>query len=139
MFRKIVIASDGSAGAARAILTAIHLAKTHDAELHMISVEELPQFPASVAEVIEEKADANHFFEGVIAHANGQAQALGVKLATHVVTGHAVTTILEFVEREHADLLVIGYMGHSALYNRVIGSTTDRLVELAPCAVLVVK
>jgi nucleotide-binding universal stress UspA family protein len=36
-------------------------------------------------------------------------------------------------------LLVIGYMGHSALYNRLIGSTTDRLVEVAPCQVLVVK
>jgi nucleotide-binding universal stress UspA family protein len=34
---------------------------------------------------------------------------------------------------------VIGYMGHSALYNRLIGSTTDRLVELAPCAVHVAK
>ena len=37
------------------------------------------------------------------------------------------------------DLLVVGYMGHSALYNRIIGSTTDRLVELAACHVLVVK
>jgi hypothetical protein len=36
------------------------------------------------------------------------------------------------------DLLVVGYMVHSALYNRIIGSTTDRLVELAPCAVQVV-
>ncbi|NJO23362.1 MAG: universal stress protein [Sphingomonadales bacterium] len=139
MFRKIVIASDGSEGAARALSTAVHLAKAHGSELHMISVEELPQFPASVDEVIEEKAAANHFFDGVIARAKGQAQALGVKLATHIVTGHAVATIVEFVAREHADLLVIGYMGHSALYNRVIGSTTDRLVELAPSAVLVVK
>ncbi len=104
----------------------------------MISVEELPQFPASVDEVVEEKAEANHFFAGVIARAKGQAQA-GEAVTAHVVTGHAVTTIVEFVERERADLLVIGYMGHSALYNRVIGSTTDRLVELAPCAVLVVK
>jgi nucleotide-binding universal stress UspA family protein len=30
-------------------------------------------------------------------------------------------------------------MGHVALWKRVIGSTTDRLVDLAPCAVLVVK
>jgi nucleotide-binding universal stress UspA family protein len=30
-------------------------------------------------------------------------------------------------------------MGHTALYNRLIGGTTDRLVELAPCSVLVVK
>jgi hypothetical protein len=37
------------------------------------------------------------------------------------------------------DLLVVGYMGHSALYNRFIGGTTDRLVEHAPCNVLVIK
>lgn len=50
-----------------------------------------------------------------------------------------VPAILDFVAREGCDLLMVGYMGHSALYNRLIGSTTDRLVELAPCAVLVVK
>jgi nucleotide-binding universal stress UspA family protein len=30
-------------------------------------------------------------------------------------------------------------MGHSALYNRVIGGVTNRLVELARCTVMVVK
>lgn len=139
MFNRIVIANDGSGGAGRALLAAIKLAKLHDAEVLMVWVEELPQFPASVDEVVEEKTEANHFFEGVISRAKAQAQGQGVALSTHVLAGHAVGTIVEFVERERADLLVIGYMGHSALYNRVIGSTTDRLVELAPCAVLVVK
>jgi len=55
MFSKILIANDGSDGAAHALSTAIALAKKHDADLHMISVEELPRFPASVDEVIEEK------------------------------------------------------------------------------------
>jgi len=50
-----------------------------------------------------------------------------------------VSSIVDFVKRGHYDLLVIGYMGHTALYNRLIGGTTDRLVELAPCDVLVVK
>jgi nucleotide-binding universal stress UspA family protein len=139
MFRKIVIANDGSEGAARALAAAIKLAKQHATELDMVSIEELPQFPASVDEVVEEKTEANHFFAGVVARSKSQAQAAGVKLTAHVITGHAVAAIVEFVEREGADLLVIGYMGHSALYNRVIGSTTDRLVELAPSAVLVIK
>ena len=60
-------------------------------------------------------------------------------LRPHVLPGHAVPTICDFVERERVDLLVVGYMGHSALYNRLIGSTTDRLVEHAACTVLVVK
>ena len=139
MLSRIVVASDGSQGARRALSFAADLAKTHGVELHMISVEELPQFPASVDEVVEEKSVANTFFQRVTADAEAEARTQGIALKTHVRAGHAVRTIVEFVERERADMLVIGYMGHSALYNRVIGSTTDRLVELAPCAVLVVK
>jgi nucleotide-binding universal stress UspA family protein len=37
------------------------------------------------------------------------------------------------------DLLVAGFMGHPQLHERIIGGTTDRLVRLAPCSVLVVK
>jgi nucleotide-binding universal stress UspA family protein len=139
MFKKILIASDGSEGAARALSAAIELAKEHGADLHMISVEELPRFPASVDEVIEEKVEANRVYEAVMSRAVAQAQASGVKLMPHVVVGHPVSSIAEFIEREGFGLLVIGYMGHSALYNRIIGSTTDRLVEHAPCNVLVVK
>jgi nucleotide-binding universal stress UspA family protein len=105
----------------------------------MISVEEMPRFPASVDEVVEEKLDANHRYESVVARATAQAQAQGVTLETHTLPGHAVATIVEFVVREHFDLLVVGYMGHTALYNRLIGGTTDRLVEHAPCNVLVIK
>ena len=126
-------------GAASALSTAIALAAKHDAELHMIAVEELPRFPASVDEVIEEKDAANHRFADVVSRARSMARAKAVTLTTHVVPGHPVPTIVEFVEREGFDLLVVGYMGHSALYNRLIGSTTDRLVELAACHVLVVK
>jgi nucleotide-binding universal stress UspA family protein len=139
MFNRIVIANDGSGGAARALSAAIKLAKQHDAELLMVSVEEVPQLPASVDEVVEEKTEANRLFEGVISRAKAQAQAEGVTLSTHVLAGHAVGTIVEFVARQHADLLLIGSRGHSALYNRVIGSTTDRLLELAGCTVMVVK
>ncbi len=139
MFNKILIANDGSEGASRALSAAIKLAKTHEAELHMISVEELPGFPASIAEIIEEKQEANHVYDAVKSRAIGRAQTEGVKLTAHVAVGHPVSTIAEFVEREGFDLLVVGYTGHSALYNRLIGSTTERLVEHASSAVLVVK
>ena len=139
MFKKILIANDGSEGAARALSAAIKLAKEQEAELHMISVEEMPRFPASIDEVIEEKAEANHVYEAVMSRALAQAQAAGIKLIPHVLAGHPVSSIAEFIEQEGFGLLVIGYMGHTALYNRIIGSTTDRLVEHAPCNVLVVK
>ncbi len=139
MFNRILIANDGSDGAARALSAAITLAKEHRSDLHMISVEEMPRFPASVSEVVEERAEADHVYQAVVRQAMAKAKAQGVKLTPHVALGHPVATISEFVANKKFDLLVIGYMGHSELYNRVIGSTTDRLMEHAPCDVLVIK
>ena len=113
MFSKILIANDGSEGAARALAGAITLAKEHDAALHMISVEELPRFPASIDEVVEERATTKHVYEAATRQANAQAQAAGVKLTPHVVVGHPVSAISEFVVNGRFDLLVVGYMGHS--------------------------
>ena len=139
MYRKILIANDGSEGARKALLTAIGLAKRLGAELHLVSVEELPRFASSVDEIVEDKKDQNHRYARVLREARRAAEAEGVRLAARVVAGHTVPTIVELIERESFDLLVVGFMGHSALYNRLIGSTTDRLVELAPCPVLVAK
>jgi nucleotide-binding universal stress UspA family protein len=139
MFRKILIANDGSPGARKAMTAAILIAKRSKAELHMICVAELPGLPATMDEVVEEKLEANHKIEKVMSAARAEAKAQRVKLQTHIAAGHAVPRIVEFAESGRFDLVVIGFMGHSALYNRLIGSTTDRVVELAQCAVLVVK
>jgi nucleotide-binding universal stress UspA family protein len=139
MYEKILIADDGSEGAAKALAAAIELARRLRVALHLISVEEMPRFPSTVDEVVEEQLEANRRVDQIVARARAQARRARVKLETHVAAGHAVPSIIEFIEREGCDLLVVGYMGHSALYNRMIGSTTDRLVELAPCQVLVVK
>lgn len=139
MFHKILHANDGSDGAAKALATAVRLAKEHQAELHMICIEEMPYFPTSIDEVIEERNEENHRYRKVIIQAQGLAARYGVTLHPHVVAGHAVRDIVHFVESRAIDLLVVGFMGHSALYERIIGSTAERLVRLAPCTVMVVK
>jgi nucleotide-binding universal stress UspA family protein len=105
----------------------------------MISVEELPNIPASIDEVIEAKAEENHKYHDAVASAQRVAKAKRVKLDAEVVAGHPVAAIVARVKELNADLLVVGFMGHSALYERIIGGTADRLVRLAPCPVLVVK
>ena len=67
MYSKILAANDGSAGGLRALAAAIDLARQASAEVHMVTVEELPRFPASIDEVAEEKDEANHRFAPVIA------------------------------------------------------------------------
>ena len=139
MFRKILVANDGSDGAFKAFDAALKLAKPSRTALHMICVEEIQWVPGTREEVIGEKELADRKFAQVVTKAQEVAKRQRVKLVPHIVAGHAVSTIVDFIARDGYDLLVIGFMGHTALYNRVIGGTTDRLVELAPCAVLVVK
>jgi nucleotide-binding universal stress UspA family protein len=50
-----------------------------------------------------------------------------------------VHAIVALINEQQFELLVVGFMGHTRLYEQIIGSTTERLVRLAPCAVLVVK
>lgn len=139
MFKQIAIANDGSEGAFKALSFALDLAHLHHAHLHMVSVEEMPDIPASVDEVVEEKEEADHRFQAVIERAQALAKLKHVKMEVHVATGHPVRTIVDFLKQNAIDHLVIGFMGHSALYERIIGGTADRLVRFSPCSVTVVK
>ena len=139
MYTRMVVANDGSRGGQKALAGAIDLARKLSAELHMVTVEELPRFPASIDEIEEEKDEANHRFTPVIDAAKAEANGAGVVIETHLVPGHVVDGVIGLIKQLKADLLVVGFMGHSQLYERIIGGTTDRLVRLAPCAVLVVK
>jgi nucleotide-binding universal stress UspA family protein len=139
MLKKILHANDGSDGAFRALAFALDLAKRYRAELHMVSVEEIQWVPGTREEVIGEKELANHKFEGVIEKAKREAKGRRVKLETHLLIGHPVKAITEFVKENGFDALVIGYVGHSQLYGMVIGGMAERLVRLAPCTVIVIK
>jgi nucleotide-binding universal stress UspA family protein len=139
MYSRILVANDGSPGGQKALSGAIELARKLSAELHMVTVEELPRFPASIDEIAEEKDEANHRLAPVIDAARAEAKTAGVALETHLVPGHVAEGVIGLIKQLRADLLVVGLMGHSQLYERIIGGTTDRLVRLAPCAVLVVK
>jgi nucleotide-binding universal stress UspA family protein len=50
-----------------------------------------------------------------------------------------VQTIVALVNELHFDLIVVGFRGHTRLYEQIIVSTIARLVRLTPCTILVVK
>ena len=139
MFRKILHANDGSDHAFNALALAIKIAKETGAELHMVSVEEISYLPEMIEEVREETGVAARLFHTVVNRARDMAAQAQVQLKTHLLTGHPVRDVVDLAGDLKADLLVVGASGHSALYDRMIGSRADRLVHLAPCPVLVVK
>ncbi len=140
MFSKILVANDGSESAKRAVAMAAELAASHKAELWSISVEEdLPKYAGTIDEVQEVKSARNGYFAKVNEEATAIAAARGVELQCEVRAGHEVETIVTYAKEGGFGLLVIGFMGHSAIFGRVWGSTSQNLTRLAPCSVLVVK
>ena len=139
MLKKILVGLDGSKGSFKALEEGLLLAKLAGTDLHTISVEEVPRFPGTIGEVVEEKEAADTRFGAAIAQAKQMAEAQGVTLKSRVVIGHEVKTIVEFIEKHEFDTLVVGFLGHSAIYDRIMGGTCQNLVRLAPCTVLVVK
>jgi len=140
MLRKILVANDGSVGARRAVEMAADIASRYGAELHSVSVEEgLPHYAATIDEVDAVKEKENHYFEQVAAEAREVAAARGVNLQAHITPGHEVETIINLCRDGGFDLLVVGFMGHSRIFERIWGSTSQNLTRLAPCSVLVAK
>jgi nucleotide-binding universal stress UspA family protein len=139
MFGKILHANDGSEPAFHALAMALAVAKQNNSELHMVCVEEIDYLPEFLEEVREQRGTAARRFHSVTQRARKLAGEQGLELQMHVLAGHPVRTIVELARDIGVDLLVIGATGHSALYERMIGSRADRIVQLAPCPVLVVK
>jgi nucleotide-binding universal stress UspA family protein len=139
VFSRILHANDGSEHAFHALTLALAIAKQNDSDLHMISVEEIDYMPEFVEEVREEMGTAARRFHTVLQRARAMAEASHVKLHTHVMAGHPVRDVVRLAADLKVELLVIGARGHSALYERLVGSRADRIMHLAQCPVLIVK
>ena len=64
---------------------------------------------------------------------------LGSHAATHVRHGKPFLEIIRAARELEADVLVIGSHGQSGLSETLFGSTAEKVVRKAPCAVLVVR
>lgn len=140
MYRRILVAYDGSPGARAALRQGVALAQALGAELSSISVEEhLPHYAASISEVKAAKEEIDAYFSRLTKEARDLAGIEGVELDTLIRQGHEVETIITVAKEGAFDLLIVGYHGHSAILERVMGSTAQSLVRLAPCSVLLAK
>lgn len=140
MFRKILLAYDGSTGAKRALEMSIRLALMTHAEIWALAVEEhLPHFAATIDEMQEEKVFANHYYEERLEEAYQLAHAKGISLRRVIRAGHVARTIIEFVKEENFDVVVLGRSGHSGAWAMFLGTTAEKVSRHVPCHVLLVK
>ncbi len=140
MFTKILVAHDGSDHGWKALAAGLAVAAPVRASVHVVSVrEKLPVYAATVGEVMEASGEIKAFFDDLTARVNAEADKAGVPVTVKILSGHEVQTIVEYARSGRFDLMVIGFMGMSSLYDRIWGSTSQNLARLSPCTVMIVK
>ena len=138
MFKTIVIADDGSEEAQRAVTVGTDLALKYGAKATLLTVIHHPAYAATVGEVVEADAEQREFANRVQRSAIEQARMRGLDLSAVVASGHPAEVIVDYARRHQVDLIVMGQRGMSNLQRFLVGSVADRVVDHAPCMVLVV-
>lgn len=140
MFKKILIAFDGSEGSKIALTQAAEMAKQCGALLRAIWVKsKLPHYPETVSEISEEQAAADAFLEGLKKDLSEFSLKYELEIELYSVTGNPSKTIVSYAKENNFDLIVLGYKGHSSLWGSSLGHTADRVSEHAHCSVLIVR
>lgn len=62
-----------------------------------------------------------------------------VPFTDRILEGPVEDTIVQVAEIEQCDLIIMGSRGHSELEGLLVGSTTHRVLQAAPCPVTVVR
>jgi nucleotide-binding universal stress UspA family protein len=140
VFKRILVAYDGSDGSRQALRTALSIAKEFGAAICAVSVEgKLPRYAATLGEVEEVEHERHQYYDRVQGEAKQLASEYGVELGTVVAPGSPPETIVRCAREGEYDLIVMGHKGHSRLHEYLVGATTDRVAHLAPCSVLIVR
>lgn len=126
--RHIVLATDGSRNAQAASVTAQTLAQSCAASMTVVS--------AVVPSHSEERrALALEAVQQVLEHVRNE----GIKAEGSVQQGQPAAVITSVAREKNADIIVTGSHGRSGLERVLLGSTSERVLNDTPCAVLVVK
>jgi nucleotide-binding universal stress UspA family protein len=144
MYKRILVPTDGSEITAKAVSTAIALAKTTGATLYTISVKE--PFPYSAISEMQpvppqEFYDAQERIAASRVKSVGEtASAAGVSCKSHTVEAlHAWEAILDHAKQQGCDLIVMASHGRRGVSALLLGSETSRVLTHSPLPVLVVK
>jgi nucleotide-binding universal stress UspA family protein len=138
---RILVATDFSTGASRAVARAAQLASAHGARLDILHARQtlpgrlLARLGAGASAKGQEEARVRQGLD----EAGSIARAGGAEGKVHAREGTPLKAVQAFLHKTRADLLVVGARGERTVRQVVLGSTADRLVEKGVCTTLVVR
>ena len=142
--RTVVVPTDFSEDAERALVTANGLLRRLEREIKLVLVHafHLPieytaygPIPTSVNYLQDVGADAEARLDELAAEFTGE----GLAVETACREGYAPDVIVAEATAHGADLIAMGTHGRSGLAHLLLGSTAERVVQRAPCPVMTIR
>lgn len=145
MFQQIVVGTDGSETAGKAVGQAAELAAAVNATLLIVSAfepvsgtrlrEEAEQAPDDVRWMVNPREDVDSTLNAAVE----VALERGAESRTFARQGDPADAILDVAEEQGADLIVVGNKGMTGAKRFLLGSVPNKVSHHAPCSVLIVR
>jgi nucleotide-binding universal stress UspA family protein len=144
MFKRILVPTDGSDITAKAVQTAIQMAKENGASIFAISVKE--PFPYSAISEMQ-PVPPQEFYDAQQRIADARVKTIvdaaakaGVASSAHTVEAlHPWEAILDHAKAQQCDLIVMASHGRRGVSALLLGSETSRVLTHSAIPVLVIK
>ncbi|HJH32772.1 MAG TPA: universal stress protein [Methanosarcinaceae archaeon] len=141
LYRKILIATDGSEPNKKAVLYGIELARLSDAKLYIVYVVDTAAFASipmdSGWEIMYEllQKEGTEAIQQIV----DDAKVSGIGVESSLLEGHPSQEIIEFTQDNDIDLIVLGTLGKSGLNRFLLGSVAEKITRNSRIPVLVVR
>jgi len=130
MYDRILVATDGSADANRAVTHALEQAEQHGADLDAIFVVDTDRYSEPALSSMEaETQEVEQWGDQQLEEIVERAEALDIEIRTRNCHGKPYVEIINYADEVDADLIILGYHGQSHTETQQIGSVTDRVVQ----------
>jgi nucleotide-binding universal stress UspA family protein len=138
--QRIVVGTDGSETAERAVREAGELAKGTGASVHVVTAFQAPfQGEPFTGSAKQEHVDIRRAAETVAARSAEHVAQQGVKVDWEAREGDAAEVIIEVATEDGADLIVVGNKGMTGIGRFLLGNVPNKITHHAPCSVMVVR
>jgi nucleotide-binding universal stress UspA family protein len=145
MFSSIVVGTDGSDTATKAVRQAVDLASAVGAKIELVSAyepvpaqrlnDERRQAPEDLQWAINPREDVDATLEAAAA----VAREAGVPVEVWARQGDPADSLLDVAEERDADLIVVGNKGMTGAKRFLLGSVPNKVSHHAPCSVLIIR
>ena len=137
MIQRILAATDFSPSADEAWRCAVDLARSLDADLHLVHVA-MPM-PGDAPQKVDQDYEHAVALAQRLLEERAATATLGSRVKTVVRRGEPVQVLAAMARDENIDLVIVGTHQRQRAGDILVGSVAERLIRLAPCTVVVVK